>query len=383
MKGEFTLNLKDIYFDIPKAHSIKNLILSLFSSDDKKKYEPSYARTHRNYYIINYEPFIIAVLEPINDFQIFSQIIGKNKEVVYLKFFSWTLFDNPGILKRTIFDYKNHIKKFPKHKIVLLLNTKEEYHYFIKKGINCRFINHNALVDTNIFKPRNIKKKYDVIYNGRLEIVKRHYLLELCKNIGLLSASVLRLDNSKLEYLNKLRKVIPDAQILNFDEPINLSELSSTLNMPILNTSKVSRILNESKVGVILSYKEGACYASIEYLLSGLPIVSTANIGGRDVFLDKRFCKTSLSNPYSIKKTISNLLKENISSEFIRSVTMTNIKSHIDKMKILLNEIFIEYGMSNVNIDEVWDKIYINKMLKNGEKFPQNLINDINSKDSD
>ena len=103
------------------------------SKRDKNIYPPSYHRTHRNYYLFNKDPFILTVLESINDLQIFSEIIGKNKNVVYLKFFSWTLFDKPGILERTIFEYKNQLKKFPKHKIILLLNTFEEYDYFKRK----------------------------------------------------------------------------------------------------------------------------------------------------------------------------------------------------------------------------------------------------------
>ena len=369
--------IKDLYFDMPKAHSIKNLITSFFYDLDEKIYEPSHSRTHRNYYVLNRDPYILTVLESINDLQIFSKVLGENKDVIYLKFFSWTLFDRPGILDRTIFDYKNHVKKFPKHKIIFLLNTSEEYNYFNSKGINCRFINHNAFVDPNIFKPFDCTKEYDVIYNGRIEIVKRHYLLKLCKNISLLSAPVVRSDHSKIKYLNFLKDTIPDAEILNFNFPKKLNELSSFKNIPILNSSDVSKAINKAKIGVILSYKEGACYASMEYLLSGIPVVSTANIGGRDVFFDNRFCKTSLSNSYSIKKTVSNLLNDNISSDFIRSVTLNNIEQHINKMKRLLEEIFLEYGVLNVNIDEIWKEVFLNKMLKTSQRFPERFIKDI------
>mgnify|MGYP001422394894 CR=1 FL=1 len=365
--------IKDIFFDIPNAHFIKNFILSFNFYKDERIYEPSYSRTHRNYYLFNKDPYILTVLESINDLQLFSEIIGKNKDVVYLKFFSWTLFDKPGILERTIFDYNCHLKKFPKHKIILLLNTYEEYIYFNKEGLECRFINHNALVDPKIFKPKYISKKYDIVYNGRLEIGKRHYLLKSCKNIALISASILRQNNLKLNYLKYLQNILDDAKILNFLKPIKLKELKSFKNMPILNPDTVSDIINQSKVGVILSHKEGACYASIEYLLCGIPVVSTANIGGRNLFLDKRFCKFSFSNSYSIKKTISKVLKENIPSDFIRSETIKNIQPHIEKIKKLIHELYIEYGITNADIDRNWDKFYINKMLKLGEKFPENL----------
>ena len=368
---------RDIYFDLPKAHSLKNFILSFISKKDRNIYAPSYSRTHRNYYILNRDPYILTVLESINDLQIFSKIIGKNKDIIYLKFFSWTLFDKPGLLDRTIFDYKNHIKKFPKHKIILLLNTPQEFKYFKNNGLECQFINHNALVDPNIFKPRKMRKEYDVIYNGRLELGKRHYLLESCKNLALISGPILRKTEPKLEYLELLKSKIPNADILNYSRPIKMSQLDSFSNMPILTARSVSKILNKSRVGVILSYKEGACYASIEYLLSGLPVISTSNIGGRDIFFDERFCKKTYSNARSLKKTIFKILKENISSDYIRTATLRKMKIHIDKMKILLEKIIIDYGNSNVNIDEYWDEIYINKMLNFGQKFPDKFEKDI------
>ena len=48
-----------------------------------------------------------------------------------------------------------------------------------------------------------------------------------------------------------------------------------------------------------------------------------------------------------------------------------------DKMKQLLDEIFLEYGVLNANIDEVWGRVYLNKMLKTSQKFPENFKKEI------
>ena len=53
-----------------------------------------------------------------------------------------------------------------------------------------------------------------------------------------------------------------------------------------MNDEEVNNFLNQCKVGIILSEVEGANYASIQYLLAGLPVVSTKSKGGRDVFFD-------------------------------------------------------------------------------------------------
>lgn len=43
-------------------------------------------------------------------------------------------------------------------------------------------------------------------------------------------------------------------------------------------------MLNNSSVGGIFSATEGACYASTEYLMCGLPVISTHSTGGRDIW---------------------------------------------------------------------------------------------------
>ena len=102
--------IKDIFFDVPNSHRIKNFFLKFFSKQDTNLYPPSISRTHRNYYLICKDPYIIIILEPINDIQLFSKTIGEKKDIVFLKFFSWTLYDKPYLLDRTIFDCKRHLQ---------------------------------------------------------------------------------------------------------------------------------------------------------------------------------------------------------------------------------------------------------------------------------
>lgn len=51
-----------------------------------------------------------------------------------------------------------------------------------------------------------------------------------------------------------------------------------------LPPAQVCAALNRGEVGLALSELEGACWASTEYLLCGLPVVSTPCSGGREVW---------------------------------------------------------------------------------------------------
>jgi glycosyltransferase involved in cell wall biosynthesis len=55
----------------------------------------------------------------------------------------------------------------------------------------------------------------------------------------------------------------------------------------LLNEGEVKEKINQSNCGLILSASEGACFASSEYLLCGIPIVSTVSEGGRSVWYDE------------------------------------------------------------------------------------------------
>ena len=368
--------IRDRYFDLASSHYIKNTLYKVFKNQRLNTIKKNNDRTHRNFYVASKEPLIIFTLEEVSDFYHFSNIIKKERRATFIKLFPWTLYDGPRLFNQAFTDYNTHLKQFPKHKIIYLLNTEEEYSQFKSNNIPCEFVNQNALLDPNIFFPiKETSKIYNCIYNARFEIIKRHYLLDYCEKISLVSSLVLRMDNSKKNYIKKIKKIIPNAEILNFSPPKQFGKYEPEEVLPQLNPIDVNKYLNQSRVGMILSHKEGACYASAEYLLAGIPVISTKSIGGRDIFFDERYCKVVSSNKKAIRKAMDELIKQNIDSDFIRSEVIKKFKPHIDRLKeVILNE-FELYGQKIDNIDQLWEKIYIHKMLKFSQPFPQAFKN--------
>ena len=379
MANRIIRSIKDSYFDFSFSHELKNKIQSIISSSFPFPNEPNVKRTHRNYYIINKEPIVLITSEHINDLQLFSKQIGKKNEASFLVYFWWTLFDSYSTFDEICYYYKIHHNNFPNHKVIFLLNSKKEYDIIKRRGIKCEFAHQNALVDIKRFKPLKQKKKFDVIYNARIEEMKRHYLLKGCDKIGLISAYVMNIDRSKEEYLNELKNNIPHAFMINSKQPTSIQDFQFEMGFKYLTSKEVNVAINESKVGVILSAKEGACYASIEYLLAGIPVVSTKNIGGRDHFLDKRFCRIVSSNPKAIKNAVDELISLNISPSFIRKETIKKINPHVQKLKKLLREVMKVEKQNNNDFDRLWENIYINKMIKYAQPFPESFIQDIDS----
>jgi len=117
-----------------------------------------------------------------------------------------------------------------------------------------------------------------------------------------------------------------------------------------------------SKVGLCLSKKEGAMFASIEYLLCGLPIVSTRSVGGRDEFFTDKNCIFAEDNAESVKQCVDEWLNNYPTIEQrqqIREDAIALQEEHIGRLKCKIKEVIEEQGGS-VDIDKILNSREIN-----------------------
>ena len=377
LKHNYYINrIKDHFFDIPSVHNYKNIFLSIINKG-KSEITTTNIREYRNYYFFNSKPIIIFTSEHMSEIIEFSRIIGKNKKAYFFIYFWWTLYDSYNTIKNIFHHYKIHQKKFPNHRITFLINDINELPRLNTFQLPIKFLHQNSFVDMNIFKPIQIQKEYNIIYNARIEDSKRHYLLKECTGIALISAFIHDVDEQKIEYLKFLKKLMPHAKLLNYKNPKKLSDFNIYEGPPQLKDKEVCEMINKAKVGVILSAKEGACYASIEYLLAGLPVVSTVNIGGRNHFFDKRFCRIVPSHPKRIRDAINELISLDIPPQFIRSSTMEKMKIDRLNIKSNLEKIYNSNNIDKRNVEIDFERFFINKMIKNAQPFPKSLIDDL------
>ena len=106
---------------------------------------------------------------------------------------------------------------------------------------------------------------------------KRHELAAEVANLALLHAQFKEPPPESHAY--GVRNALKDAHWFNDD---------SIGRYRLLGPSEINEAYNECKTGLCLSAEEGAMYASIQYLLAGVPVVSTRSGGGRDTFFDPR-----------------------------------------------------------------------------------------------
>ncbi|TIW59263.1 MAG: glycosyltransferase, partial [Mesorhizobium sp.] len=145
------------------------------------------------------------------------------------------------------------------------------------------FSNHNLMISEDIFRPLpDVSVEYDAVYNGRISHTKRHYLAFEIERLVHVTSSIGELPPAgDRAFIRRLQAQSPLHRIAN---PL-VDDLAGRLS-----PDEVNHVYNQAAVGLCLSAVEGAMYSSMEYLLAGLPIVSTPSIGGRDVYFHPDYC---------------------------------------------------------------------------------------------
>lgn len=160
--------------------------------------------------------------------------------------------------------------------------------------------NHNIYINETLYKIIDEEKKYDAIYTAQLLPFKRH----------------------------ALAKEIQKLMIVSYggDLPAFCPELShAEYNTSFLPREELARKYNQSFCGLCLSSVEGAMLASTEYLLCGIPVVSTPSKGGRDEFFTKE--NSIIVNPDAgeIKKAVEYWKNNPPDKEMIRNQVLEKI----------------------------------------------------------
>jgi glycosyltransferase involved in cell wall biosynthesis len=199
--------------------------------------------------------------------------------------------------------------EFPNAHITFMTNEVAELRLAQSLGMRAVLVNNNAFVDTAryVIQP-HVKKTYDAVYNARFMPYKRPELASAVARLRLVMAGPQSAVWAGVE--KHARAMFPDAEI----------------NAQDLDAAGVVAALNSAACGLCLSAAEGAMYAAIEYMLCGLPIVTTRNVGGRDWWLSDDTAIWCDPDPHAVAAAVETLLKRQIDPEFIRTTALERIR---------------------------------------------------------
>ena len=258
---------------------------------------------------------------------------------------------NPRGLVKILYLHYKHTLKYKNIDLFWTTNTQAEEFRFRLLGLKALFLSQNAFCSDFIFKPLSLEKEWDAIYVASLSPYKR---IELLKGIDGLRIIARNPDNGQ-EYLKSLG-------------------VTATLNEGWVKRKELCSIINQSYAGLAISKVEGAMYAATEYLLCGIPVISTPSKGGRDVWFTKNNHILVEPDPKSIKNAIEQVKRGDFSQELIAQETREKMRGFREKYLNLLKQ---EFDL-DISYDELFGGYGLYKrfvLVRNAKEFFQSYKN--------
>jgi glycosyltransferase involved in cell wall biosynthesis len=234
---------------------------------------------------------------------------------------------------------RRHRERFPRHRLIVLANTPAEAARLAAAGAEVFLANHNMFGADPVFRPlADVAVEFDAVYNARPAAGKRHELAaEIERVIYLAYVSAGQEGIHPPEIL---------AGILNRGPGHVLANSIVDGRPRWMSQDIVNRTLARAAVGLCLSAIEGAMYSSIEYLLAGLPIVSTPSVGGRDFFFDPDYCVIVEPTPRAVRTGVEAMRARNIPRSYIRERTLAKLAVERHRFLAFVEDIKAGYGVA-------------------------------------
>jgi glycosyltransferase involved in cell wall biosynthesis len=260
-----------------------------------------------------------------------------NGNFVFLVYCGWHLDNNMLYEDSRIL---NHLG-IDKSRFYILFNSQEEMKTYSEAGFQGELINHNCWLDEDgPMRPMPellSHRKYNAVYVARHSPFKRHQLASSVDNLCLVMG--------------------------NQHGSIEVSDLPphTYRNHSPLESSEVAEKINQSACGLILSAKEGACFASSEYLLCGIPVVSTPSKGGRDFWYTDYNSLIVSPDPAEVSKAVSYFMNNKRNPRQIRESHVRLAHECRSRFITMLGSIF---SMNSISVDpqEYYFSTYLPKL---------------------
>jgi glycosyltransferase involved in cell wall biosynthesis len=217
------------------------------------------------------------------------------------------------------------------------------------EGIDSFWCNHNCLTDESVFMPKpGAEKRFDAVHTARLAPMKRHELAFDIPRLAIISGTY----DVEADYVRSLFAGFTDLAWSNYHPDRGVG---------LVSQSDAAGILQMSRCGLALSELEGAMFATTEYLLSGLPIVSTPSLGGREVFFHPDYVSIVPPDRLAVAAAVARFREVPIDPLMIRARTLRAFRPH--RMRLLLRlSALLQRNLFTECDEHLWHPLMQDKM---------------------
>ncbi len=248
------------------------------------------------------------------------------------------IYHNPGWIRaRSIPRYLKLLRHFGKNaKLHFITNEESEARWLRMLGQKATCLGHNLHVRDQFFTPDiSITKRYDAVYAATMAPYKR---IELAREIQRLTFVTYVTHQEEWD----LHAYEPRLRHADF-------------NRRFISREEVRECYRSSHVGLALSAAEGAMFSCTEYLLCGLPVVTTPNRGGRNRYLTPETSTTVAPEPHAIRTTVDRYCQSPPNPDTIREITLNLMRRDRAAFVELLNRFgATRTAYPHSEMDRIW-----------------------------
>ncbi|QIG52184.1 glycosyltransferase [Nordella sp. HKS 07] len=201
----------------------------------------------------------------------------------------------------------------PGHEFLAICSTEYETHLLGLEGIPALLAHQSMFIDENVWRPGGTTietlRVFDAVYNARFDAMKRHELARKVSNLLLIYG--LTIHKPIAEATEEMRIILPGSHFAN--------EIKGAGTYTPLRSAEIAQLYARARVGLCLSREEGYSRVSTEYMLCGLPVVSTASIGGRDRYYGNEYCRIVEDDEDAVAAAVQQLIERNYSALDVRN----------------------------------------------------------------
>jgi glycosyltransferase involved in cell wall biosynthesis len=225
------------------------------------------------------------------------------------------------------------------HNLMFLCNTPAERQILERLGARARLAPANCLVDERTFRPGAHPPSFDAIYNAQMAPFKRH---ELAVDVDSLLLVYGVFGDQQRQRFRDVWRLLPHAAMANGDPDAPQGSPNAYRR---LKPAEVAAHYTMARTGLCLSETEGNMHAAIEYLMAGLPVVSTPSLGGRDMFFRPDQALVVPARPEEIARAVGQFCRRPHDPLAIRASTMAIVKSFRADFAAVLADMLSEAGV--------------------------------------
>jgi glycosyltransferase involved in cell wall biosynthesis len=221
-------------------------------------------------------------------------------------------------------------------KLIVVTNEPSEARWLRLVGIKAYALSHNIHVREEFFSPLATRQKtFDAVYSAQLASFKRLSLAQ-----GIPRLFVVTYENGKPEW------------DLHAFEP-SLSHAS--FNKVWMPPEAVRDVYRASHAALALSAREGAMFACMEYLMCGLPVVTTRNRGGRNRYLTAYNSRFVSPRPEAVARAVSEFIAAPPDPLSIREEVLDLVRRvRLAYLDILRRKCRVPIDCSEAELERLW-----------------------------